>query len=59
MRAGLPPVLQYPVAPAATNFLRGLVGLVYGYSLGFRIRSLLRLIGAAVAPKPKTKKAKA
>ena len=54
-RTDIPPPLQYPVAPTAFDFTKGLVRMFYADSLVSRARGLGELLGAMLASKGKGK----
>jgi hypothetical protein len=50
MRISVPPVISYPGTPRGVQFVKGLVGVLYGMSLGKRFSSLFSLLQAVIAP---------
>lgn len=57
-RTDIPPPLQYPVAPTAFDFTRGLVRMFYADSLVARAKGLGELLGAMLPKKGAAAKAK-
>ncbi len=50
IRTSIPPVIQYPGTPKGVQFVSGLCGMLYGLSIPQRVRGVLALLGAIVAP---------